>query len=806
MHRTAAALWHALARSVQRPAIRAPHAYIAGAAALLLAALWLAASAPALAQESAPAADRTDAQALDSLVETLESPEQRERFLADLKAALAAQQAQEASEEAEGASAMRAISDGVAVLGRHIVELAREIAGIPDAIAWLIEHWGEPDERDAWLIAFGKLVAVIAAGIVSGLITFYALTTPRRRVERREAPSPWLRPVLLLYHAVLRAAPNLIAAGVAYGVLTVISPAEAARVIALAIINAHLIVSIVKAAGTLVLAPYAPQLRLAPITDENAAYCSVWWRRLVNIGAYGYVFCQAALLLGLPQSGHDALIRLLGILLVGLLVTFILQNRVSFARWLHETGRTSGTRAHLRIFAFLGKLADFWHIPVILYVVAGGLLAAAEGLEGFLFLIKGSVATIVIAWATGFGFAAVRRGFERGFRIRAELHERYPGLQARVNRYLPVARRAAQAVILLLGICLVLEAWSADIFTWLASETGTAVIATLASILAIALIATIVLEVATTLVDRYLTQVDEAGELVERSQRARTLLPLARNALRVVVGIIAALMILSEIGIDIAPVLAGVGVAGLAIGFGAQTLVKDIITGLFILLEDSVAVGDVVTAGGHTGTVEAITVRTIRMRDLSGQVHTVPYSSVDTISNMTKEFSYYLIDMGVAYREDYDEVVDVMREVGAELQQDPEYGPNMLEPLEIMGLNSFGDSAVIVRARLKTKPLEQWATGREYNRRLKAAFDERGIEIPFPHTQIYFGEDKQGRAPAARVIVEEAGTDASAPPSSVADDEEERERRAKQRDRTPREQTGDGPEDTDSNSGDDAPG
>ena len=804
MHRATAALWHALTRGVQRPAIRAPRACFARAAALLLATLWLAASAPALAQESTPAADVADPQALENLVETLESPEQRERFIADLKAALEAQQATEAGEDAEGASAMRAISDGVAVLGKHIVELAREIAGIPDAIAWLIEHWGEPSERDAWLISFGKLVAVMAGGIIGGLIAFFALTTLRRRVERREAPSPWLRPVLLLYHAVLRAAPNLIAAGVAYGVLTVISPVDSVRVIALAIINAHLIVTVVKVAGTLVLAPYAPQLRLAPITDENAAYCSVWWRRLVNIGAYGYVFCQAALLLGLPKSGHDALIRLLGILLVGLLITFILQNRLAFARWLHETGRTSGTRAHLRVFAFLGKLADFWHIPAILYVVAGGLLAAAEGLDGFLFLIKGSALTLLIAWATGFGFAGVRRGFERGFRIRAELHERYPGLQARVNRYLPVARRAAQAVILLLGICLILEAWNADIFTWLASEIGRAVIATIASIVAIALIATIVLEVATTLVDRYLTQVDEKGELLERSQRARTLLPLARNALRVVVGVIAALMILSEIGIDIAPVLAGVGVAGLAIGFGAQTLVKDIITGLFILLEDSVAVGDVVTAGGHTGTVEAITIRTIRLRDLQGHVHTVPFSGVDTISNMTKEFSYYLIDMGVAYREDYDEVVDVMREVGAELQQDPEFGPNMLEPLEIMGLNSFGDSAVIVRARLKTKPLTQWATGREYNRRLKAAFDARGIEIPFPHTQIYFGEDKQGRAPAARVVVEDVRADDHAPPGSSLDDEEEREKREKQRKRAPRPRTGDGPEDADSSSGDDA--
>ena len=807
----AAALWHALRPGVQSPASRARRAEIAGrapcarivATALLLTAVWLTASAPALAQEPAPGADAADAAALERLVETLESPEQRARFVADLKTAIAAQESAEAAED-EGASAMRAISDGIGTLGTHIVELAREIAGIPDAIAWLIEHWGEPDERNEWLVSFGKLLAVIAAGVLAGLVAFYVLAGPRRRVERRETPSLWLQPPLLLFHAVLRVAPNLVAAGAGYGAVTLIEPGETVRVIALAIINAHLIASLVKAAGTLVLAPYAPALRLAPISDVNAAYCSVWWRRLVNIGAYGYVFCQAALLLGLPQTGHDALIRLLGILLVGLLITLILQNRAPFARWLHETGRASGGRAHLRIFAFLGKVADFWHIPAILYVVAGGLLAAAEGLEGFLFLIKGSAATVVIAWATGFGFAGVRRGFERGFRVRAELAERYPGLQARVNRYLPVARRAAQAVIVLLGLCLILEAWSADIFTWLASETGRTVIATLASIVAIAVIAAIVLEVASTLVDRYLTQVDEKGELVERSQRARTLLPLARNALRVVVGVIAALMILSEIGLDIAPVLAGVGVAGLAIGFGAQTLVKDIITGLFILLEDSVAVGDVVTAGGHTGTVEAITVRTIRLRDLQGHVHTVPFSAVGSVSNMTKEFSYYLLDMGVGYREDYDAVVDVMREVGAELERDPEFGPNMLEPLEIMGLNSFGDSAVVIRARLKTRPLTQWATGREYNRRLKAAFDARNIEIPFPHTTLYFGEDKEGMAPAGRVIVQDARSDDTppAPPHASADEKT----RPKRPERTPRERTGDGPEDAASGPGEDAAG
>ena len=210
---------------------------------------------------------------------------------------------------------MRTFSDGIATLGGHIVDLAGAIADIPEAIDWLIEHWGEQEEREAWLVSFGKLVAVIVSGIVIGLIVFWALRRPRRWVEGLEEPSPWLQPALLLYNALLRAVPNLVAAGAGYGVLTVIEPADALRVVALAIISAHLIASVVKAVGTLVLAPYAPQLRLVPITDVNAAYCSIWWRRLVNLGAYGYVFCYAALLLGLPESGHAALIRLLGILL-----------------------------------------------------------------------------------------------------------------------------------------------------------------------------------------------------------------------------------------------------------------------------------------------------------------------------------------------------------------------------------------------------------------------------------------------------------------------------------------------------------
>ena len=226
-----------------------------------------------------------------------------------------------------------------------------------------------------------------------------------------------------------------------------------------------------------------------------------------------------------------------------------------------------------------------------------------------------------------------------------------------------------------------------------------------------------------------------------------------RKALLIVVTTIVSFIVLSEIGVNIGPLLAGAGVVGLAIGFGSQTLVKDVITGVFILAEDQFAVGDVVRVNDKAGLVEEITIRTIRLRDVGGNVHMIPFSSVGMVENMTKDFSRYLFDVGIAYRENVDDVIDVLRELGAEMQEDEYYGEMINQPIEIMGLQKFDDSAVIVRARLTTKPIKQWEVGREFNRRMKRRFDELGIEIPFPHQTIYFGEDKAGNAPPASVEV-----------------------------------------------------
>jgi small conductance mechanosensitive channel len=240
----------------------------------------------------------------------------------------------------------------------------------------------------------------------------------------------------------------------------------------------------------------------------------------------------------------------------------------------------------------------------------------------------------------------------------------------------------------------------------------------------------------------------------ETQKRIDTLRRIIRHTLMVVILIIATVMVLGELGVKIGPVLAAAGVAGVALGFGAQHLVKDVISGFFILMDDQIRVGDVVDIAGKAGIVERVNLRITVLRDLGGNVHYIPNGSIDTVTNMTKEYSRYVFEIGVAYREDVDEVIKVVREIDKQMRSDPQYADDILEPIEILGLDKFADSAIIIKARTKTKPIKQWSVGREFNRRMKKRFDEEDIEIPFPHTTLYMGQDKQGSAPPLKVDME----------------------------------------------------
>lgn len=227
----------------------------------------------------------------------------------------------------------------------------------------------------------------------------------------------------------------------------------------------------------------------------------------------------------------------------------------------------------------------------------------------------------------------------------------------------------------------------------------------------------------------------------EQFKRIDTLTKILAEAGRLLVIGIFLIVLLGKFGVSIGPILAGAGIIGLAVGFGAQELVRDYITGFFMLLENQIRVGDVAIINGTGGLVESIELRITTLRDLSGVVHIFQNGKINTISNMTKEWSAMLFDFGIAYKEDVDKVISVIKDTAGELQNDPSFGPDIIEPLEVFGVDSFGDSAVVIKCRLKTKPSKQWSCGREFNRRIKYAFDREGIEIPFPHRTIYWGDE-----------------------------------------------------------------
>jgi len=240
---------------------------------------------------------------------------------------------------------------------------------------------------------------------------------------------------------------------------------------------------------------------------------------------------------------------------------------------------------------------------------------------------------------------------------------------------------------------------------------------------------------------RLIHKSQEDGEPPSESEkRIETIVRLIRQAALLALWLTISLVILKELGVEVAPIIASAGIVGLAVGFGAQNLVRDVISGFFIILENQIRVGDVAIINGTGGLVEKINFRTTVLRDLGGVVHIFPNGAINTLSNLTNEWSAYVFEIGVAYKENTDHVIEVMQGVGTAMKEDAKYSRLMLEPPEIFGVDKFGDSSVVIKGRIRTRPIRQWEVGREYLRRIKHAFDEGGIEIPFPHRSIYFGE------------------------------------------------------------------
>jgi small-conductance mechanosensitive channel len=316
-------------------------------------------------------------------------------------------------------------------------------------------------------------------------------------------------------------------------------------------------------------------------------------------------------------------------------------------------------------------------------------------------------------------------------RVSPAITATHPGLEARLRRYQPIGHALLTAVIAGLAIVVLFQIWGVDAFSWFISGAlGGRIVGVLGTIGITLAIALVVWEATNAGIQLHLARLAREAQ-VTRSARLRTLLPMLRTTLLVTVFGVAGLMVLSEIGVNTGPLLAGAGVIGLAIGFGSQKLVQDIITGLFLVLENTMQVGDVVSLGGLSGTVEALSIRSIRLRAIDGSVHTVPFSAVTTVTNQTRDFDYAVVDVSVGLNEDPERVADLLRAVARDVRQDPHWKSAIRDDLDVMGVEKFLDTALVLRTRMKTVPGQRWAVAREMNRRIKARFDELAVESPW---------------------------------------------------------------------------
>ena len=479
----------------------------------------------------------------------------------------------------------------------------------------------------------------------------------------------------------------------------------------------------------MLVAPDEIRLRLLPMSGANAAYVVRWARRAAAVGIFGYATLEAGLLFGLYRLAHAALLKVVMLVLAGIVAVIIVQNRAAVAARIRPRPAAEGFTARLR-----ARVAPIWHVVAGLYVMALWLVAALEVPDGFsrllrLFVFSAAVllaARMVLILALG----ALHRAVQRAGDADGKPADRRTGLANRMAGYQLAARAVLRAVVGVVVVLGLLEVWGIPALAWFASaQLGGRLLGTLGSIGFAVLLAVAVWEAVNLGIEQHLASL-AANAQAARSARLRTLLPMFRTALLVAICVIVALIVLSEIGLNIAPLLAGAGVLGVAIGFGSQRLVQDVITGLFLLLENTMQVGDVVTLGGMTGTVENLSIRTIRLRALDGSMHIVPFSAVSTVTNMTRDFGYAVVDVSIGLNENTDKVGEVLRAVAAELRREVPWSAGISADLEVMGVDRFIDNAVVLRTRIRTTPGQRWAVGRELNRRIKQRFDELAIESP----------------------------------------------------------------------------
>ncbi|MEO6841610.1 MAG: mechanosensitive ion channel domain-containing protein [Bradyrhizobium sp.] len=662
-----------------------------------------------------------------------------------------------------GAQLLLTVSEQVGEISHEVADIARTLTHFPAFYYWIVRTANDPTAYDQLLDIAWKLALVFGCAFAAEWLIFRAIKRP---VALLEAPLPHLAPALaqmpaptpditdppssaddiataperhrrrlslarawqslirlpfVLGRLLLELLPVLAFVGVATMLLgTEIGELATTRLVIFAIVNAYAL-----SRGLICIArALAGPLGLFRVRAETAAYIEIWARRIVTVAVTGIAFANVALLLGLHRAGYAALLRLVMLIVHLFVVVIILQCRRPVAAAIRAADGREGPAARAR-----NRIAGLWHYLAIVLDLALWAVWALNIRNGYALLLQYFVGTAAVVLITRLATIVVLSLIDRGFRISPDILRRFPGLEARANRYLPLLRKIVAAVIAVIGFVALLEVWGVDAIVWFyGGQIGSRLLSAVVTIGIAALAAATIWETSNALMDRQLNALSRDGHFA-RAARLRTFQPMLRTALLCVIVAVVGLTTLSEIGVNVAPLLAGAGIVGIAIGFGSQKLVQDLITGLFLLLENTVQVGDNITVSGLSGTVENVSIRTIRLRAGDGAVHIVPFSAVTTLTNSSRGAGNAAVSVNVAYKEDTDRAGQILKDIVTEMRKESEYRQAIRGDLELWGVDKVDGTMASIVGQIRCTDSGRWPVQREFNRRMKRRFQECGIEI-----------------------------------------------------------------------------
>ena len=658
-----------------------------------------------------------------------------------------------------GAQLLLTVSEQVGEISHEIADMARTLTHFPAFYYWIVRTANDPSAHDQLLDIAWKLALVFGCAFAAEWLIFRLIKRPvalleahlpqtarapaqtlamadppsaaadvtaepelrRRRLSLARAWQSLIRLPFVLGRLALELLPVLVFVGVATMFLgTEIGDLATTRLVILAVVNAYALSRGLICGARALAGPFG----LFRVRAETAAYIEIWARRIVSVGVSGIAFANVALLLGLHRAGYAALLRLVMLIVHLFIVVIILQCRRQVAEAIRAPADREGAAARVR-----NRVAGLWHYLAITLDLALWAVWALNIRNGYSLLLQYFVGTMAVALITRLATIVVLSLIDRGFSISPEILQRFPGLETRANRYLPLLRKILSAVIAFIGFVAVLEVWGVDAVVWFyGGQIGSRMLSAAATIGIAALAAAAIWEASNALMDRQLNVLSRDGHFA-RAARLRTFQPMLRTALLCLIVTVVGLTALSEIGVNVAPLLAGAGIVGIAIGFGSQKLVQDLITGLFLLLENTVQVGDNVSVSGLSGIVENVSIRTIRLRAGDGSVHIVPFSAVTTITNSSRGAGNAAVGVNVSYKEDTDRAGQILKDIVAEMRREPEYRQAIRGDLELWGVDKVDGSMASIVGQIRCTDSGRWPVQREFNRRMKRRFQECGIEI-----------------------------------------------------------------------------